>query len=451
MSFKLYLLYLILTYLRPIEIFAPELVVFRPMLVMSILTLVLSYAHSRSSKKIAASRLHLNLLLAFILSIATSRIFNGWFSGALPAMLDFMISAFLYLTTVMNVTSMRRLKITCAVVAFSTVTLGIAGIAAYHTGFMVEKLVLRQNVDSEEEAATEADPTDIPALETSTRYLWRVRSVGFLSDPNDFGQALVVALPMLAGLYVKRRFFRNLIVLGIPAAIIFYTINLTHSRGALLGVASLLFFGIRNFLGTFKTGLLMAIGIAGALAVNMTGGRAYSANEESAGGRIDAWHEGLIMLRHHPIFGVGYGQFTDHHYYTAHNSFVLCFAELGLLGYFFWLGMIVVTYKGLTRVIQILPPTSEERFWALLMRSALLGFFTCALFLSRVYEPGLYILLSICIATVYCAEQSVAAKSITQFQQPIIWRKNTFIFEIISIIVIFTVVTLKNATVGKSI
>lgn len=451
MSFTLYIFYLILTYLRPIEVFAPELVAYRPMLVMSILTLIVSYVHSRNSGKIAANRLHLKLLAAFVFSLGISRVFNGWAGGALPAVFEFMISALLYLTTVMNVTSMRRLKITCAVVAFCTVTLGVAGIAAYHTGFMVEKLVLRQNIDSEEETASEADPSDIPAEETSARYLWRVRSVGFLSDPNDFGQALVVALPILAGLYIKRRFFRNLIMVGLPAAVVFYTIYLTHSRGALLGVASLLFFGIKNFLGTVKTGLLMAFGMAGALAVNMTGGRAYSANEESAGGRIDAWHEGLIMLRHHPIFGVGYGQFTDHHYYTAHNSFVLCFSELGLLGYFCWLGMIIVTYKGLTRVLEFLPPSSEERYWALLMRSALLGFFTCALFLSRVYEPGLYILLSLSIATVYCAEQSIAGKATPQFQQPILWRKHTFIFEILSIIVIFIVVTLKNATVGKSI
>ncbi|RZL03740.1 MAG: hypothetical protein EOP36_03275 [Rubrivivax sp.] len=451
MSFALYLLYLVLTYLRPIEVFAPELAEYRPMLILSLLTLFCSFIASRRSQKIAASRLDLKLLAAFVFSLATSHIFNGWFGGAFPSIMDFLISAFLFLTTVMNVTSLKRLKIACAVVAFSTVTLGLAGIFAYQTGFMVEKLVLRQNLDFDEDTASEADPTDIPALETSARYLWRVRSVGVLSDPNDFGQALVVALPMLAGLYIKRRFFRNLIIIGLPAAVVFYTINLTHSRGALLGVGSLLFFGIRNFLGTVKTGILMGVGIVGALAVNMTGGRAYTANEESAGGRIDAWSEGLQMLRQHPIFGVGQGRFTDYHSYTAHNSFVLCFSELGMFGYFFWLGMIIVTYKGLTRNIELLPADSEERFWALLMRSALLGFFTCALFLSRVYEPPLYILLSLCMATIYCGQQSIAGSKVPQLKEPIIWRKHTFLFEVLSIIVIFVVVVVKNATVGKSL
>lgn len=49
------------------------------------------------------------------------------------------------------------------------------------------------------------------------------------------------------------------------------------------------------------------------------------------------------MLMSHPILGVGKGMFTDHHWLTAHNSFVLVLAELGLVGYFVWLSVIAVT------------------------------------------------------------------------------------------------------------
>ena len=56
------------------------------------------------------------------------------------------------------------------------------------------------------------------------------------------------------------------------------------------------------------------------------------------------------MLKAQPILGVGYGQFVDHHPLTAHNSLVLCFAETGLLGSFFWVGLFVVTVLELQRV-----------------------------------------------------------------------------------------------------
>ncbi len=74
------------------------------------------------------------------------------------------------------------------------------------------------------------------------------------------------------------------------------------------------------------------------------GGRSLSIElDESASERLVAWTEGLEMLKAQPILGVGYGQFLDHHTLTAHNSLVLCFAETGLLGCFFWVGLFVVT------------------------------------------------------------------------------------------------------------
>jgi putative inorganic carbon (HCO3(-)) transporter len=291
----------------------------------------------------------------------------------------------------------------------------------------------------------------VPALETSPRYLWRVCSVGMLSDPNDFGQALVVSLPLLFGLYQKGRNLRNLVMVGLPMANVLYTINLTHSRGALLGVGSLLFFGVRDRLGTVRTTLMMAIGGAGAMVFNMTGGRAYTANEESAGGRIDAWSEGLRMLFSHPLTGVGVGSFTDYHPYTAHNSFVLCFAELGLLGYFIWLGLIVVTYKGMTRAIEMAPNNSEERRMASLLRASLIGFLTCAFFLSKAFDPLLYSVLAFCICAVHCAELTYPPVKKGDKPYVMAWVKQTLTIEFLSIIVIYVIVFVKTATVGKSL
>jgi putative inorganic carbon (HCO3(-)) transporter len=449
MSLKLFLAYLAFTMDRPFEVLVPELAELRPMVILSVAMLISAVAYSRQTKAIAMYPVQKKLVIWFVVAMGMSRLANGWAGGVLEAMNVFMLPGFLMAAAAMNCTDMSRLKAACATLAFSTVILAIAGIASYHTGFMVEQLVLRQNVEFDsDEAGSPASADDIPALETSSRYLWRVRSVGNLGDPNDFGQAMVIAIPMLVGLYQKRRHVRNFFVVLLPVAANLYCIYLTHSRGALLGLASLVFFGVKDYLGTVRTAVLMGIGVVGAMAVNMTGGRAYTANEESAGGRIDAWSVGLDMLASHPLFGVGFGQFTDYHYYTAHNSFVLCFSENGVFGYFMWLGLIIVTFKSVNRAAQHMPADSEERRWNILLRSSILGFLTCALFLSRTYEYNLFVLLSLAMSAAYCAQISKTGQGIAELQSAPKWVKSTLILEVVSIAAIYLIVRAKHMTLG---
>ena len=100
------------------------------------------------------------------------------------------------------------------------------------------------------------------------------------------------------------------------------------------------------------------------------------------------------MFRSSPILGVGYSNFTDHNALTAHNSFVLCFAELGIVGYFFWLSLLVVAILQLNQVLQYTPGRRRWKTTASAFESALLasfaGMLVAAFFLSRSYNPILY-------------------------------------------------------------
>ena len=77
------------------------------------------------------------------------------------------------------------------------------------------------------------------------------------------------------------------------------------------------------------------------LALDFTGGRGISAS--NGADRLEAWANGLEMFKSAPLFGIGFNGFTDLYEITAHNSFVLCLAELGLLGSTLWLAMLVTT------------------------------------------------------------------------------------------------------------
>jgi O-antigen ligase len=129
------------------------------------------------------------------------------------------------------------------------------------------------------------------------------------------------------------------------------------------------------------------------------------ASEESALGRIEAWYEGINMLLSNPVFGVGFENFTEHNSLTAHNSFVLVFAETGLIGYYFWLSFIGTTFGMLVKILcssrkNIISDSVENSLdlwkeyqqvaWTLFL--SITGYIISAFFLSRSYNIYLYIL-----------------------------------------------------------
>jgi putative inorganic carbon (HCO3(-)) transporter len=444
MAFFLYLAFVALLYLRPVEAFAPALEVYRPMVLLGSVALAAAVVHVLGAGRPAARKLHVVLMLVLLVCIALSKIANGWAGGAVVALSDFSISALLWLLTVLNVTSIPRLRVTLATIVLSTLIISVAGIAAYHYGFMADRLVLRQQV-GEEGDGPPADAVDVPANDTSGQFLWRVKNLGFLGDPNDFAQVIVVALPMLGIWYRQRRFFRNVVVLGVPGGALLYTIFLTHSRGAVLGLASLLFFGMRKTLGVVKTGILVGVLLGAVVVTNVAGSRGFSAQEESAGSRILAWSDGLTMLRQQPLFGVGYNSFTDHHERTAHNSFVLCFAELGLIGYFTWLALVVTAFRDVNQVANLSGEGAElaSRPYAAMLRSSLLGFLTCAYFLSRTYAPPLFLLLALCIVTWRCASDEESNTKLLPAQR---WVLPTAAILAGSLALVYVMVRVKHTT-----
>jgi O-antigen ligase len=71
------------------------------------------------------------------------------------------------------------------------------------------------------------------------------------------------------------------------------------------------------------------------------------------------------MFKSAPLFGIGFNGFTDLYEITAHNSFVLCLAELGLLGSTLWLALLVTTMMGLKRSIGVQKKWQAARYFGL--------------------------------------------------------------------------------------
>lgn len=261
-----------------------------------------------------------------------------------------------------------------------------------------------------------------------TAELGRIRYIDIFNDPNDVGLSLIVAIPMAAYLFRHYRASLLKLLLLICMGTILYGIKLTDSRGTVLGLAAVIgMYSWRKF-GLFKT-LFVSMLVLPLLFLASSRLDTIDPGEESAYGRVEAWYEGIHMLIDDPFFGVGYGLFTDHHYLTAHNSYILVLAEMGIPGYFLWFSyfgtcimMMYLLQKKTTKTIpawkQIVDSPfaanaestreaadeadekldPEDQAIARTLLLSLIGFATAAFFLSRSYSMPFFILCGMVVA-----------------------------------------------------
>lgn len=318
------------------------------------------------------------LFAAFILVGSVTVAVNGWVGGALTTFLDLLPSLIAMVLIAQAAHSPRNLYRMMWVIALAAVVLTIHGI---------EQVKLGQGW------------TGMPTVQDG-----RIQYVGIFSDPNDLAMLFIMSIPMVmlmggrGGALGLRRLFWWAV-----AATLVYGVYLTNSRGAFLAVMAMagLWLWLRR--GLIIAGTVGAAGVAG-LMMLPTRMHELDAGESSAYGRIEAWYDGIQMFVGSPVFGVGVGNFTQHTYLTAHNSFVLVLAETGLVGYTVWLAMVVCCFLMPIMVLRlpaVVEDPEHQRLWieerrmAMTLLVAMVGFFVCAFFLSRSYVVLLYILLGL--------------------------------------------------------
>ena len=223
----------------------------------------------------------------------------------------------------------------------------------------------------------------------------RVRYTGELRDPNEVALTLSAGgIALLLGFSLRRRRAAAHLATGLGIALLLVTVWLTKSRGGL--IAAMLVPGVYLLR---RYGLKAVIPAAlVAIPVMMLGGRSDAAAEISTQNRYEAWAAGLDMFKHSPVYGVGARMFSDHHWLTAHNSFVLTLAELGIVGMFLFVTLIYLGMKtllvGLWRLRDI-PGTAAPQVWGMSLLSAFAGIVFQINTLSFAYHSVLWLFLGL--------------------------------------------------------
>lgn len=434
MAFSLFLIYLAATFIRPFELF-PDLVQFSPMALLGGTALLIALV----ARALGGTRLtpapQLPLILVLVLWAAfTVFMVERSLTGAVDTIVGLSTNLFIFYLLVLSVDTLRRLRITLHLLTALAVIISLESTAAIHFGYRAEELIIYEgNADEPSSNVLEAseDRGSIP----------RVRHRGVLQDPNDLSQALVALIPFVLLGRRPGEAAQNLVRVWLPVALMVYVVYLTRSRGGVLALLAMVFLLARNKLPVVYSAVLTVAGAAGLLALGVFAGRAVGM-DASAESRTDAWRAGWAMLKSSPIWGVGLGYFIESHGRAAHNSFVQCFAEIGLVGYFFWLGTLVVTFWSLRQMEAIdagSPSEAELRRIAHAGVVSLSSFLVAAFFLSRTYQPLLFVLLGLATAVIDLARRyrlSLRALS------PAAWVRRVVAWELGSILLLYAIMRL---------
>lgn len=419
MLFPLLIGYIALFYIHPAEIF-PALAPYPITYYVGMGAVALAVVWLAFGRRPALAMWQLWFLAAFTVVMAVSRIVNeGYFGAVVPTLSHFGPSVAMFAVTLCAVNSLKKVRIAAMCLVALSLVLVAQGAAAYHLGirsdwFLLDPMHLYSGetgapvliADRTQFGAVNTDENPDEAEEEELGSTVRIRGSGMLHDPNDLAQALVLALPLLGAFWKRGASSRNLLLIVLPALALVYGVYLTHSRGGTIALILMLCLAMSRRFGKGAAIVVLLVLATGVLATNFTGGRRLLGGDESAMGRVEAWSEGIQMLKERPLLGVGYGQFIDYNNLTAHNAFVLCFAETGLIGYFFWLGLLAITFLqlGSLRRLTVQGAADEElRRWAGVLQLSMVAFLIAAVFLSRTFTPLLYLLLGLAAALLVIA------------------------------------------------
>jgi O-antigen ligase len=203
-----------------------------------------------------------------------------------------------------------------------------------------------------------------------------------------------MAIPLALITSVRKKSPWRLMISAATVAIVLPVTIWTASRTGQLVFVTVLAVYILQRAGW--KGLFAAAAVAGP--VLLLGGRSDGAADESAMERLEAWSAGLRMFTSSPIWGVGKEQFTEHHVRTAHNTFVLILAELGVVGLALWIGMFYVAIKIVVLAARRYRDRSDGTVayeWARALLSCLCGLAVGTSFLSLGYHPVVWAIMGL--------------------------------------------------------
>ncbi len=225
----------------------------------------------------------------------------------------------------------------------------------------------------------------------------RVRYRGVLQDPNELAIALTSGLALLIALWLRKRKRRWKWAALLGVVLVAWAVKETGSRSGQLGflatIGAFLFWKYR-----WKIAVVAGPAMVPVLLLVAKGGSDRADAASSSTERYEAWLAGLQMFRQSPIWGIGFGQFNEYHFLTAHNTLILVLAELGFVGAFIFSMLVWIMIKTPLQVLRRYSGHEEARvsvIWSVALLASIGAILAGSMFLSFAYHYILWIFMGL--------------------------------------------------------
>ena len=276
---------------------------------------------------------------------------------------------------------------------------------------------------------------------------------GRFANPNEMAQVLLLGMPFWWALYASFRAPFSKLLAGCSLVLMLYVIGKTGSRGALIALVVMVAFLFARAPVVGKMKLLVGTAVLVALAVLTLPGslraryqtffRQDDADAEASGGspsasesdmlgsavastnsRRDMLVRSLVITFHHPILGVGPGNFPVEEnamsiaegkrrgaWLGTHNTFTQVSSECGVPALFFYAGIAVLALRKtdvLYRRTESHPELEEIGCHALGLNYSLIAFVVTGMFVHAAYTALLPVLAGLTVSLLRIAEPLLA-------------------------------------------
>lgn len=252
---------------------------------------------------------------------------------------------------------------------------------------------------------------------------------GFLENPNDLAINIAINFPLCMAFLLEAKGLRKLPWL-VGLGFMSYAVVETYSRSGALALSLTAVICIWEFGIKGKRTYLLAgvVFVAMAGVIVMLAQPHYLARLETlvkggdvAGGfdrgsieaRSELLKEALSLGLHHPVFGVGPGNFesASGQWHVAHNTYAELWAETGLPGLTIFVLLLLVSLRRVRKVAELpsYAAVPEIRLWTSALWAGMAAYTTGAMFASTEYNLFPYF-----IVGYICALYNIASRIVTE-------------------------------------
>ncbi len=217
-------------------------------------------------------------------------------------------------------------------------------------------------------------------------------------DPNENALLFVMAVPFVFWKMMTMKGLKKLVMACLFCLVVIGIVQ-TKSRGGFLGLVAVAVVSLYQYRHIGKISILkialIALFLFGIMFI--VGGEAYKTrittmfdtqeyNYTADSGRLTIWSQGISLMLHNPVLGVGADAFTaalgmtfrwdEGQWQAAHNSFIQVGAELGFPGLIAYCFIIFSTMRRLQKIVSGQGAENRKTNLILITAYALLGSWT---------------------------------------------------------------------------